>query len=108
MRRRDFIGFAAAAASWPLAARAQTSTTPVIGFRNGASYDKSAYLVSAFHRGLGETGFVEGRNVAFEYRSAEGQYHRLPALAADLVRRQVSLIAATGTPTGLPAKAATT
>jgi putative tryptophan/tyrosine transport system substrate-binding protein len=81
---------------------------PVIGFLNGASYELSAYLVRAFHQGLAETGYVEGRNVAFEYRSAEGQYDRLPALAADLVRRQVSVITATGTPTGLPAKAATT
>jgi putative tryptophan/tyrosine transport system substrate-binding protein len=68
----------------------------------------SAYLVQAFHQGLGETGYVEGRNVAIEYRSAEGQYGRLPALAEDLVRRNVNVIAATGTPAGLPAKAATT
>src|SRR4029077_8140180 len=82
-----------AAAMWPLAARAQQQPMPVIGFLNGASYHLSTYLVQAFHRGLGETGFVEGRNVAFEYRSAEGQYDRLAGLAADLVRRNVNVIA---------------
>jgi putative ABC transport system substrate-binding protein len=81
--------------------------TPVIGFLNGASYELSAHLVRAFHQGLGETGFVEGRNVAFDYRSADGKYDRLPALAAELVKKQVNLIAATGTPAGLPAKNAT-
>lgn len=86
---------------------AQQARTPVIGFLNGASYELSAHLVRAFHQGLGETGYAEGRNVAFDYRSAEGKYDRLPALAADLVQRRVDLIAATGTPTGLPAKAAT-
>jgi putative ABC transport system substrate-binding protein len=81
---------------------------PVIGFLNGASYHLSEHLVRAFHQGLGEVGYAEGRNVAIEYRSADGQYERLPALASDLVRRTVNVITATGTPTGLPAKAATT
>ena len=107
MRRRDFFGLIGGVAVWPLPAQAQQRRQPKIGFLNGASYELSAHLVKAFHQGLGETGFAEGRNVTFEYRSAEGQYARLPALAADLVRQQVDVIAATGTPTGLPAKAAT-
>jgi putative ABC transport system substrate-binding protein len=104
--RRKFLLAAAGLLAAPHA-HAQQARTPVIGFLNGASYELSAHLVRAFHQGLGETGYAEGRNVAFEYRSAEGKYDRLPALAADLVGRRVNLIAATGTPTGLPAKAAT-
>lgn len=91
-------------ALWCALAAAQT---PVIGFLNGASYELSAHLVRAFHQGLGEAGFAEGRNVVFEYRSAEGKYERLPALAAELAKRRVNLIAATGAPAGLPAKNAT-
>jgi putative ABC transport system substrate-binding protein len=105
--RRSFLLATGAfvAAPW---ARAQQSPTPVIGFLNGASFELSKHLVAAFHQGLQEAGFKEGRNARIEYRSADGVYGRLPALAADLVARQVTVIVATGTPTGLPAKAATT
>lgn len=105
--RRSLVGLIGAASCWPIALHAQRRSMPLIGFLNGAAYALSANLVSAFHKGLAEVGFAEGRNVAFEYRSAEGRYETLPGLAADLVRRNVDVIAATGTPTGLPAKAAT-
>jgi putative ABC transport system substrate-binding protein len=108
MRQREFIAGLSVAATWPVVTRAQQPGMPVIGFLNAASSGPLRHQIAAFHDGLKVSGYVEGQNVAVQYRWAEGQYDRFSALAADLVRRQVSVIVSGGgSPAALAAKAAT-
>jgi putative ABC transport system substrate-binding protein len=105
--RRDFIAAFGCATAWPFAALTQQAAMPMVGLLNSASAQAYAARIAAFRQGLGETGYVEGQNVAIEYQWAEGQYDRLPSMAAELVRRHVAVIAAITTPCALAAKTAT-
>jgi putative ABC transport system substrate-binding protein len=108
MRRREFITLVGGAAAWPVTARAQQPALPVIGFLGSRSAGDSAHLVTAFRQGLNETGYIESRNVAIEFRWAEGHYDRMPEMATDLARRQVAAIFASAPPGVVAAKRATT
>jgi putative ABC transport system substrate-binding protein len=104
VKRREFITLVGGAAAWPIVARAQQTTMPIIGFLSTRAPSQDPHLLAAFRQGLKEAGYVEGQNVAIQYRFAENQYDRLPAMAADLVRRQVAVVAAAGNVSALAAK----